>query len=97
MSQDGLPTGKISDTINMLVSRMSAPRYVADKQSLPDAEITAELPVLQATFDRGWGDLDGVQNFQSVMSHVIDISLTISSTDFYSYRKLTHFTAGDGS
>ena len=48
----------------MLVSRMSAPRYVADKQSLPDAEITAELPVLQATFDRGWGDLDGVQNFQ---------------------------------
>ena len=34
------------------------------KQSLPDAEITAELPVLQTTFDRGWGDLDGVQTFQ---------------------------------
>jgi hypothetical protein len=34
------------------------------QQSLPDEEITVELPVLQATFDRGWGELDGVQTFQ---------------------------------
>ena len=37
-------------------------------QSLPDEEITASLPVMQSTFDRGWGDLEGVQNFQSVCS-----------------------------
>ena len=35
-------------------------------QSLPDEEISASLPVLQSTFDRGWGDLEGVQNFQYV-------------------------------
>lgn len=38
--------------------------YELMQQSLPDEEITVELPVLQATFDRGWGELDGVQTFQ---------------------------------
>ncbi|WVQ97267.1 hypothetical protein IAU59_004378 [Kwoniella sp. CBS 9459] len=33
--------------------------------SLADDEITTELPVLQETFDRGYGDLGGIQNFQS--------------------------------
>ncbi|WVQ82647.1 hypothetical protein IAT38_004779 [Cryptococcus sp. DSM 104549] len=33
--------------------------------SLSDDEITVELPVLQSSFDRGFGDLTGVQTLQS--------------------------------
>ncbi|WVF70903.1 hypothetical protein IAT40_005698 [Kwoniella sp. CBS 6097] len=33
--------------------------------SLADDEISTELPVLQATYDRGYGDLGGVQTLQS--------------------------------
>lgn len=64
--QDGISTGKISDAIDMLVIRMSHLSDCANSQSLPDDEITAELPVLQVTFDKGWGELDGIQTFQYV-------------------------------
>jgi len=64
--KDGIPARAICDTLHVLVTSMSIVVPRTDCQSLPDAEITAELPVLQSTFDRGWGELDGVQSFKYV-------------------------------